>query len=157
KEGAAVAITDILESALADARPELESLVSGARALAIHADNKDHDAAQRVVAEVVGAFGRLDILVNNAQEFRTGIRVEDITWDDMITSYESGVFAYWRFMVAAFPHLKESKGTVINFGSGAGSMGVPLNGAYGSNKEAVRGLSRTAAREWGAFGITVNI
>src|SRR5262249_37873565 len=105
----------------------------------------------------VEQFGRLDVLINNAQEFRTGVAVEDITWDDMIASYESGIFAYWRFMVAAFPHLKKSQGAIINMGSGAGTMSIPMNGAYGSNKEAVRGLSRIAAKEWGKHQITINV
>ncbi|MGW0194781.1 SDR family NAD(P)-dependent oxidoreductase [Nonomuraea sp. NPDC003201] len=80
--------------------------------------------------------GRLDILINNAQEFRTGIALEDLSWDDMISTYESGVFATWRFMAAALPYLKETEGTVNVMGSGAGVQSVPHHGAYGSNKEA---------------------
>lgn len=157
KEGIAVVITGRNQDALDAARAELEALVPGARVLAVAADNKDHEVANLVVTRAVEAFGRVDILVNNAQEFRTGIAIEDITWDDMQASYESGVFATWRFMVAALPHLKVTQGTVINMGSGAGVQSVPLHGAYGSNKEAIRGLSRIAAKEWGRYGITVNV
>lgn len=157
KEGIAVAITARNQASLDAAKAELEALVPGARVLTIQADNKDHEAAASVVAQTVEQFGRLDILINNAQEFRTGKAVEDISWDDMIASYESGVFATWRFMVAALPHLKPQQGTVINMSSGAGVQSVPLHGAYGSNKEAIRGLSRIAAKEWGKFGVTVNV
>ncbi|WP_433475608.1 SDR family NAD(P)-dependent oxidoreductase [Spirillospora sp. CA-142024] len=157
REGVAVAITGRDTEALKSAQAELQALVAGARVLAIVADNKDHDAAGHVITQVVAEFGRLDILINNAQEFRTGIAIEDISWDDMISSYESGVFATWRYMVAAFPHLKQTQGTVINMGSGAGTQSIPLHGAYGSNKEAIRGLSRIAAREWGRHQITVNV
>ncbi len=157
KQGIAVVITGRGKEALEAAKTELEALQAGARVLAVQADNKDHGAADAVVAKTVEAFGRLDILINNAQEFRTGIALEDLSWDDMIASYESGVFATWRFMVAALPHLKKTQGTIINMGSGAGTQSLALHGAYGSNKEAIRGLSRIAAREWGKVGITVNV
>ena len=75
----------------------------------------------------------------------------------MISSYESGVFATWRYRVAALPHLKATQGTIINMGSGAGTQSLAFHGAYGSNKEAIRGLSRIAAREWGKHEITVNV
>jgi 2-hydroxycyclohexanecarboxyl-CoA dehydrogenase len=58
----------------------------------------------------------------------------------------------------AFPHLRESPGaTVVNFGSAAGYHGQIGIVAYNATKEAIRALSRTAAREWGQYGITVNI
>lgn len=157
KEGIAVAITGRSKETLEAAGVELETLRADARVLAIQADNKDHAAADAAVTHTVSQFGRLDILINNAQEFRTGIALESLTWDDMITSYESGVFATWRYMVAALPHLKKTHGTIINMGSGAGTQSLALHGAYGSNKEAIRGLSRIAAREWGTHGITVNV
>lgn len=157
KEGISVAITGRNSQSLEAAKAELEVISGNARVLAIQADNKDHGAAFSVVGQVVKHFGRLDLLINNAQEFRTGKALQDITWDDMLATYESGVFATWRYMVAAFPHLKISQGTVINMGSGAGVQSVPNHGAYGSNKEAIRGLSRIAAKEWGKFGITVNV
>ncbi|MGV9384107.1 SDR family NAD(P)-dependent oxidoreductase [Nonomuraea sp. NPDC003707] len=157
KQGVAVAITGRNADALAQAKAELETVVLDARVLTLTADNKDHEAAARVVSQTVEEYGRLDILINNAQEFRTGIALEDLSWDDMISTYESGVFATWRFMAAALPHLKKTEGTVINMGSGAGVQSVPHHGAYGSNKEAIRGLSRIAAREWGRHKITVNV
>jgi NAD(P)-dependent dehydrogenase (short-subunit alcohol dehydrogenase family) len=59
-------------------------------------------------------------------------------------------------MLAALPHLKETKGSIINLGSREGIMGGPGMGIYGAGKEAIRGLSRTAAREWGQYGIRIN-
>ncbi|GAA2848506.1 SDR family oxidoreductase [Pseudonocardia halophobica] len=157
KEGIAVAITGRGAESLKAAQVELEELVPGARVLTVQADNKDHGAAADVVSRTVAEFGRVDILINNAQEFRTNIALEDMTWDDVISTYESGVFATWRFMVAALPHLKEARGTIINMGSGAGTNSIAKHGAYGPNKEAIRGLSRIAAREWGPHDITVNV
>ena len=60
-------------------------------------------------------------------------------------------------MVACLPYLKLTRGTIINMASGAGILGQAKCGAYGSNKEAIRGLSRIAAHEWSPFGITVNV
>jgi NAD(P)-dependent dehydrogenase (short-subunit alcohol dehydrogenase family) len=157
KEGIAVVLTGRTQSTLDDAKAELEQLVPDARVLTIAGDNKDHDVPASVVQTTVDTFGRLDVLINNAQEFRTVIPFEDTTWDDMIVTYESGVFATWRYMVAALPHLKETKGTILNMSSGAGAQSLPNHAAYASNKEAIRSLTRVAAREWGQYGITVNV
>lgn len=157
KEGIAVVLTGRTQSTLDDAKAELEQLVPDARVLTIAGDNKDHDVPASVVKTAVDTFGRLDVLINNAQEFRTVIPFEDTTWDDMIVTYESGVFATWRYMVAALPHLKETKGTILNMSSGAGAQSLPNHAAYASNKEAIRSLTRVAAREWGLYGITVNV
>jgi NAD(P)-dependent dehydrogenase (short-subunit alcohol dehydrogenase family) len=76
--------------------------------------------------------------------------------DDMYLSYETGVFATFRYMQACLPHLKKTAGTIVNYCSNSGMSSEPGSCAYGSNKEAIRGLSRTAGKEWGPFGITVN-
>ncbi len=60
-------------------------------------------------------------------------------------------------MQSAFPHLKERGGSIVNFGTRQGIYGEPGDGIYGANKEGVRALSRSAAREWGQFGIRVNV
>ncbi|MET9243195.1 SDR family NAD(P)-dependent oxidoreductase [Nonomuraea sp. NPDC003709] len=120
KEGIAVTITGRTAGALAAAKAELEQLVPDAQVLTLIADNKDHDVPAQAVADTVEQFGRLDILINNAQEFRTGKAVQDITEDDMQATFESGFFATWRYMIAAYPHLKTTEGTVINMASGAG-------------------------------------
>jgi NAD(P)-dependent dehydrogenase (short-subunit alcohol dehydrogenase family) len=156
QEGIAVTLTGRTLATLEAAKTELEELVPDARVLVLAGDGKDHDVPADVVRQTVDTFGRLDILINNAQEFRTVIPFEDTTWDDMIVTYESGIFATVRYMQAALPHLKETKGTIINMASGAGSQSLPNHLAYGSNKEAIRSATRIAAREWGPFGITVN-
>lgn len=156
KEGISVTITGRGKEALDAAQMELEQLVPNARILTVVADNKDHQAANQVVAETVKAFGQLDILINNAQEFRTGKLITEISDDDMESTFESGFFAIWRFMTAAYPYLKETQGTVINMSSGAGVQSIPRHGAYGPNKEAIRGLTRIAAKEWGPDSVTVN-
>lgn len=60
-------------------------------------------------------------------------------------------------MQAAYPELKKSKGKVINFASGAGISGQPTQASYAAAKEAIRGITRVAANEWGVDGINVNL
>lgn len=60
-------------------------------------------------------------------------------------------------MKHAFPYLKETKGSVINFASGAGLSGKPGQASYAAAKEGIRGMSRVAATEWGPYGINVNV
>lgn len=156
KEGIAVTLTDLDADSLEAAKAELEQIVPDAQVQTLVADNKDHDVPAKVVADTVERFGRLDVLINNAQEFRTGIPLQDLTEDDMAATFESGFFATWRFMAAAYPHLKATEGSVMNMASGAGIAAVPNHAAYGSNKEAIRGITRIAAKEWGKDKITVN-
>jgi NAD(P)-dependent dehydrogenase (short-subunit alcohol dehydrogenase family) len=157
KEGVAVTITGRNQAALDSAKRDIETEVPNARVLAVVADNKEHSSADRIVSQTISQFNRLDILVNNAQEFYTMIPFEDYTWEQFSATYETGVFATWRLMKASLKYLKETEGVIINMGSGAGTNAVPLHAAYGSNKEAIRGLSRIAAKEFSPFGVTVNV
>jgi NAD(P)-dependent dehydrogenase (short-subunit alcohol dehydrogenase family) len=71
--------------------------------------------------------------------------------------YRTGVKGTLWAMKAAFPHLKKRGGKIINFGSSGGQLGTKFVGGYNAAKEGVRALSRTAAQEWGQYGINVNI
>lgn len=66
------------------------------------------------------------------------------------------VFGSLYTMQACFPTMKERGGRIINFGSGASTMGLPDMGVYNIAKEGVRGLTKTAAMGWGQYNITVN-
>ena len=68
-----------------------------------------------------------------------------------------GLYAVFYYMKACYPYLKETKGSVINFASGAGLFGNFGQCAYAAAKEGIRGLTRVAATEWGPDGINVNI
>lgn len=69
----------------------------------------------------------------------------------------SGLYATFYYMKACYPYLKETKGAVINFASGAGLFGNYGQCAYAAAKEGIRGLTRVAATEWGKDGINVNV
>jgi NAD(P)-dependent dehydrogenase (short-subunit alcohol dehydrogenase family) len=154
REGAAVVISSRREDAIQAAVRELEQ--EGARVIGVQADVAVRADANRTIAAAVEKFGRIDILVNNAQATKQD-KIEDITDEAIVLTFGSGLFGTLYHMQAAFPHLREQGGAVINFGTRQGIYGEPGDGIYGANKEGIRGLSRSAAREWGQFGIRVNV
>ena len=110
-----------------------------------------------MVAAAVERFGRVDALVNNAQTFRPQAPVATVGEEDVDVFYESGVKGTLWAMQAAYPHMKAAGwGRIVNFVSAAGITGMAGYGAYNASKEAIRALTRTAAREWGRDGIIVN-
>jgi 2-hydroxycyclohexanecarboxyl-CoA dehydrogenase len=138
----------------------------GGEALPVVCDVGDEAQVKHVVAEAAGAYGRIDILVNNAQSWGAPadhlagppqMPMQDIPEEWWDHSYQTGVKATWYLCKAAFPYLKERGGKVINIGSVGGVSGVPLMADYCSNKEAIRGFSRSVAREWAPYQIHVNV
>jgi NAD(P)-dependent dehydrogenase (short-subunit alcohol dehydrogenase family) len=127
------------------------------RASAVRCDvgiRADVDAA---VTATIERYGGLDSMINNAQS-SCQQPVVDITDDDVELNWRSGALGTLYGMQAAFPHLKSrGGGSVVNFGSGTALRGDVSFGAYAMAKEAIRGLSRVASREWGPFGIRVNV
>lgn len=154
REGAAVVVSSRRADAIETAARDLAA--SGAQVLGVQADVAQREDVERTIAQTIQRFGRIDILVNNAQSTRQA-KIEDITDDSIALTFGSGLFGTLYHMQAAFPHLRERGGSVINFGTRQGIYGEPGDGIYGANKEGVRALSRSAAREWGRFGIRVNV
>lgn len=130
--------------------------VPDARVLAMCADGSEEDTVKDVVRRTVEELGGIDILVNNAQQFVLYTPLEDLVYGNFKTTFYSGFFPAFYYMKHSFPYLKDAAGTIINLASNAGINGEVGMGAYGSNKEAIRGLTRTAANEWGQYGITAN-
>ncbi|MFC4503447.1 MULTISPECIES: SDR family NAD(P)-dependent oxidoreductase [Streptomyces] len=153
-EGAAVVITGRTERTLKDTADEIAG--RGGRVHTVLGDVGDRDDVDRMVAETVREFGRLDTLVNNAQS-SVQRPLEQTTYADLELTYRSGPLAVFHAMQAALPHLRESRGSVVNLGSSAAVQGEVSFAAYAMAKEAIRGLTRVAAREWGAYGIRVNV
>lgn len=128
----------------------------GVKALGLRCDVKSKDDLQSIVDTTVKEFGRLDILVNNAQEVARGplLSIDD---DQMNANWQSGPLATHRLMKMAYPHLKETKGNVINLCSSVMKRwDVGTYGAYAAVKAAIEQLTRAGANEWGKDGIRVN-
>lgn len=160
KEGANLVITGRNVSKLEDAKKELEELYK-IQVLALPADisaGADNEAiAMDVAKKTMDTFGRIDVLINNAQASASGVPLADHTPEQFDLALYSGLYATFYYMKACYPHLKETKGSVINFASGAGLFGNFGQCAYAAAKEGIRGLSRVAATEWGKDGINVNV
>ncbi len=160
KEGANIVITGRNVKKLEDAKEELERLY-GIRVLILAADvnaGADNEAVvEKVVSQTMEAFGRIDVLINVAQASASGVPLAEHTKEQFDLALYSGLYATFYYMKACYPHLVETKGTVINFASGAGLFGNFGQCAYAAAKEGIRGLSRVAATEWAKDGVNVNI
>lgn len=160
KEGANLVLTGRNEQKLLDAKEELERLY-GIQVLALQADvTPDDESEERVKAVVrraIEVFGRIDVLINNAQASASGIPLAIQTRDHFDLGIYSGLYATFYYMRECYPYLKETQGSVINFASGAGLFGNAGQCSYAAAKEGIRGLSRVAATEWGKDNINVNV
>ena len=160
KEGANIVITGRNVKKLDDAKEELERLY-GIKVLTIQAvisaDNDNETTVKNVVDKTIETFGRIDVLINNAQASASGVTIAEHTIEQFNLAIYSGLYATFYYMKACYPYLKETKGSVINFASGAGLFGNFGQCSYAAAKEGIRGLTRVAATEWGKDGINVNI
>lgn len=153
-EGARLVVSDIARKTLEEAIEELGQIGPVVGSLA---DVGRRDDAQGTVRQAISQHGRLDILVNNAVFSTPGVGLEEIDDRSIERTLGASLFGTIHHMQAAFPHLRNHGGSIINFGSRAGIDGTAGLSIYAATKEGVRGLSRSAAREWGKFGIRVNV
>jgi len=164
REGAKVVVASRTQATIDKVVDEIKA--EGGTAIGIRCDVGHKDQIQSCVEKTVEAFGTVHILVNNAQGFGTEAEprgstietpIEEMSDEEWEYTYRTGVTATFWFMKAVFPYMKKQHyGKIINLSSSGGQFGMPYISAYNSNKEAVRGLTRTAANEWGQYGITVN-
>lgn len=151
KRGASIVAVDIDEEAGAKIEKENKDKITF-----LKGDVSKNEVAKEAVDLAVSKFGKLTGLVNNAHASRQKPLME-LTEEDWSLSFGTGLNATLNFMKAAYPELKENKGAVVNFGSGAGLTGQENQASYAAAKEAIRGLSRVAANEWAPEGIRVNV
>lgn len=151
QRGASVVAVDINEEAgkkIAKSNPNQIIFLKG--------DVSKESVAKEAVKLAVSKFGKLTGLVNNAHASKQKSLMEH-TADDWSLSFNTGFYATLYFMKAAYPELVKNGGSIVNFGSGAGLQGLEFQASYAAAKEAIRGLSRVAANEWGPNNIRVNI
>lgn len=151
QRGASVVAVDIDEEAgkkIMEVDPDHIAFLKG--------DVSKESVAREAVKMAVSKFGKLTGLVNNAHASRQKPLME-LTEDDWSLSFGTGFNATLNFMKAAYPELKKNKGAIVNFGSGAALNGQKQQASYAAAKEAIRGLTRVVANEWGEDNIRVNI
>ncbi len=156
REGAAVAIADV--DAEAAHRLAAEISASDGRAIATVGDVSRADDAQRMVAEAVAAFGRLDVLVNNAgiQPIDWYFRIEDTpeeVWDRIVGVNLKGAFLMSKY---AIPEIRRAgRGVVVNIASVQGLQSMTKVPSYAASKGGILSLTRNMALDYAPEGIRV--
>jgi NAD(P)-dependent dehydrogenase (short-subunit alcohol dehydrogenase family) len=169
RQGARVVVNDVGAALDGDGRSlaPAEQVVDeirrlGGEAVANGDDVADWDGARRLVDGAIAAFGRLDVLVNNAGFLRDRMLVgmSEAEWDDVIRVHLKGHFAplrhaaaYWRKQSKAGAQVNAR---IVNTSSGAGLLGSIGQGNYVAAKAGIAGLTVIAAAELARYGVTVN-
>jgi len=155
-EGATVVVTDRDGPGAATVAAALRDTF-GTTATDMKVNVGYEDQVTRMVEQLIAEHGRLDILVNNAQGYNGMASLQDKTTAEFDYSLRTGPYASFWAMRAAFPQMREQGGgSIINLASIDGINGRPLLSDYVMAKEAIRGLTKVAAREWGPYQIRVN-
>ena len=155
EEGATVAISDKHERRLAEAAERLRE-VTDSPVMSVPCDVTDESDVQRLFGSVIGDFGHLDVLVNNAGLGGTAniIEMPDEQWDAIIGVTLTGTFRCTR---AAFKHmLQRESGVIVNNASVSGWRAQEGQAAYSAAKAGVMALTRCAAMEAAPVGVRVN-
>ena len=155
REGARVCVAEL--KAHRCERTADEIVAAGGEAFAHATDVGDKVSVEAMVAETVRRWGTVDVLVNNAHGFGARAMLEEIPDEQFDLSWRTGVKGTWWAMCAARPFMAQKGwGRIVNFVSLAAERGHPGLGEYGAAKAGIAALTRSAAREWGRLGITVN-
>jgi 3alpha(or 20beta)-hydroxysteroid dehydrogenase len=148
-EGASVVVGDVLDDRGA-------ATAGSIGAPYVHLDVRSLDDWRAAVGSAVDAFGRLDVLVNNAGIIRVAT-IEDLPVEEFRAVVEVNQLGVFLGMKAAIPAMRASGGgSIINISSTGGLRGTPGTSAYAASKWAVRGMTKVAALEVGHDGIRVN-
>ncbi|MDR8071869.1 SDR family NAD(P)-dependent oxidoreductase [Burkholderia cenocepacia] len=155
-EGAKVGVLSLTQANVEAVTHDISA--TGGSALGVTIDLSQPHQIKDAVAKVADHYGAIDILVNNAFDPSVASSsIINLSVEQLQRNFDMGPIAYLRMMQACYPYLKASgHGRVINFGSAAGVVALLPYAPYGMAKEAVRALTRMAAREWGPDKITVN-
>ena len=153
-EGAEVAI---LYNENTDDANETKRMVEakGGKCLVIQADVRQSSACKEAVQQTVNAYGKLNILINNAAYQMAQEKFEDITEEQLRRTFETNIFGYFFMAQAALPHLQKGD-AIVNTGSIVGIVGNPLLIDYTATKGAIHAFTKSLAIQLGERGIRVN-
>jgi len=154
--GADVAFTYRSSTAQAEeVRAEAEKY--GVRALSFQADAVDPVQAVEVVKAITDAWGRLDVLINNAGVTKDGLlmRMSEQDWDYVINSNLKSVFNYTKAAMKTM--MSQRSGKMINISSVVGTMGNAGQANYAASKAGIVGFSKSVAKELSSRNVTCNI
>ncbi|MCE5282121.1 MAG: SDR family oxidoreductase [Deltaproteobacteria bacterium] len=155
KEGAKVVLVDVDGDVLRSLQEEIEK--RGGQALSVACDISTPSDVERMVEQGLKAFGRIDLLVNNAGIIRRGTieTVSEEDWDRVIAVNLKGTFNCCKAVVG--PMKRQRSGKIVNVSSIAGKLGdITSAPGYGSSKAGTDALMKTLARQLAPSGIRVN-
>jgi NAD(P)-dependent dehydrogenase (short-subunit alcohol dehydrogenase family) len=155
-EGAKVLVTGRTLGKLEDVVARIAA--AGGTALALDALAGEKAQSEATIARALSEWGRIDVLVNNAHTFTDYLPLADPKMEEHCkVDFQSAFFGSLQLMQACHPHMvAQGGGSIINMGSSYGIRCEPGFLAYAASKEAIRALTKTAAREWGKDRIRVN-
>ena len=151
KAGAKVVISDIDEAAVRQTAGEMPG-----EAVGIKADVTKADEVEKLIAGAQEQFGQVDVVVNNAGITRDTlmIRMDEKDWDMVLDINLKGAFLVTKS--AAKVMMKQRSGRIVNVSSVVGLFGNAGQANYSASKAGLLGLTKSAAKELGARGVTVN-
>jgi 3-oxoacyl-[acyl-carrier protein] reductase len=152
--GASVVVNYSASQANAD-KVVAEITAAGGKAVAIHANVSQPADIERLFTEAEAAFGKLDVLVNNAGVFDFA-PLEKITVEHFRRMFDINVLGVILATQAALKHFNPAGGSIINTSSNVSTMSPANSGVYNATKSAIDGLTRTFSKELGARKIRVN-
>lgn len=151
QQGAKVAVSGRRAHKLQDAVSQLDA--AGGQGLAVVCDVTDSQSIDTALAEVVAAFGGLDVVVANAG-FAISGRLEKVTFEEWRRQLDTNVIGLAMTAAAALPELRKTDGRIALIGSVAAFVPTPGTGAYGASKAAVRSIGETLSAELAGSGVS---
>ncbi len=156
QDGYDIALNDISEKMFENNDIVEKIRETGAACEYFIADVSDHGQCENLIKTVKEKFGTIDVLVNNAGITRDALmmRTTEENYDLVISVNQKSVFNMMKF--AGTVMMRQKKGRIVNLASVAGLYGNPGQINYSASKAAIIGMTKTAAKELGARGVTVN-
>jgi NAD(P)-dependent dehydrogenase (short-subunit alcohol dehydrogenase family) len=153
-EGATVIVNDLVEDKGRETVEEIHQ--AGGKALFIQADTTDPEAVKAMVEQAIEAYGRIDVLFNNAGVSGVGAihEVDPDDWDRVIKINIRGVFLPSKYVL---PHMMERReGSIINMSSCIAEIGLARRASYSATKGAVLALTKSMQVDYAPYQIRVN-
>ena len=159
REGAAVAVVDINEATAQDVAASISR--DGGSARAFRCDVSQPSSVREMVTAVVGAFGRVDILYDNAARLKSAPPVSEAVadmaeehWQAVLDVNLTGIYLCAKY--ALHEMLQQGSGVIVNVSSTAGLVAAGGHAAYGTSKAGILALTRSMAKDYARQGIRVN-